>query len=246
MRCRRVHVHLPFLLLIATGVAPSTVVAQDDATIAEARAHFERAERHDADGDVALALRAFEQSHALLVRAGHPNAPLVLYNIARCYAALGRDAEAIDAFERFLAESGADAPNREVAQAQVRELRARQAIRSEDDGDDGGGGISPVGPIVAAVGGAIVIAGAVTGGLALAAEADATEGCVDGRCPPELADRADEAHLLANVTDGLLFGGLAVATVGIVLTFVLPGDSEATVETACTTTGCTATGRVRF
>lgn len=229
---------LAIVIAVAIAAGTSTASAQpadtESAAIREARTRFELAEQHYEAGDFALALREFQQIHGLMLQAGHPNAPLVLFNVARCYAALDREAEAIDAYERFLADAAADAPNRDVAQAEVRELQTRREIRGESEGLR----ISPIGPIIGAVGVAAMIAGAITGGLALAAQADATDGCVDGRCPPELGPRADEAHLLANVTDGLLFGGLAVATVGIVLTFVISPESDASATAGCSGTGC--------
>lgn len=166
----------------------------------------------------------------------------MLFNVARCYQRLGRAREAVQAFERFLAEAPSGAPNIEVARVELQELRARVAL----DGAASAPSISPVGLIVTGVGAAALIAGAITGGLALAANADATAGCVDGRCPVELAPRADEAHLLANVTDGLLFGGLAIAAAGVVLIFVLPGEGPVAASAGCTSDGCAAFVSGRF
>ncbi|MGE0789015.1 MAG: tetratricopeptide repeat protein [Sandaracinaceae bacterium] len=80
------------------------------------------------------------------------------------------------------------------------------------DGGGGGGGISPIGVGVAAGGGAVLIAGAITGGLALAAAGDA---------PSATSSQADDARTLALVTDILIPTGAVIAAVGIVLMFVL-------------------------
>jgi len=78
-----------------------------------------------------------------------------------------------------------------------------------------GGGISMVGVAVAAVGGAILIGGAVTGGLALSSAGSAQT--------PDDAN-ANDARTLALVTDILLPVGAAAAIAGVVLMFVLPPD----------------------
>lgn len=76
----------------------------------------------------------------------------------------------------------------------------------------GGGGVSTIGVIVAAAGGAILIGGAVTGGLALSAA---------GSAPASTGAQADEARTLALVTDVLLPVGAVAAITGVVLMFVL-------------------------
>lgn len=76
----------------------------------------------------------------------------------------------------------------------------------------GGGGVSMIGVGVAAGGGAVLIGGAITGGLALAAAGDAPN--ADG---PE----ADDARTLALVTDILLPVGAVAVAAGVVLMFVL-------------------------
>lgn len=235
------------LVAVLVLVCAAPAAAQDRAIAPEARQQFERATAHYEAGRYAQSLADFEQVHAALVGAGHPNAALVLFNIARCYQRLGRARESVAAFERFLAEAPEGAPNIEVARVELQELRARVALDGarEEEPAPSGPSISPVGPIVAAVGGAALIAGAITGALALVANADANDGCVDGHCPAALAPRADEAHLLANVTDGLLFGGLAVAAAGVVLIFVLAGD-ETSASAACTSDGCAAVIGGRF
>jgi len=95
---------------------------------------------------------------------------------------------------------------------------------------------------VLAVGGAIMLAGAITGALALAEHGDLVGMCDAQmiRCPAELEARADGLVALSLSTDVLLWGGLAVAASGAVLTFLLREESGGGVSAACDGTGCAA------
>jgi tetratricopeptide (TPR) repeat protein len=92
------------------------------------------------------------------------------------------------------------------------------------------------GIVMAAAGGAAVIAGAIVGALALG-EAGAADDALPASCD---ADRAcptfeegvveptyDTARTLAHIADGLLFGGAAVAATGVVLWIVDPRGEAA-------------------
>lgn len=79
------------------------------------------------------------------------------------------------------------------------------------------GGVSPVGIGVLAAGGALIVAGAVTGGLAVSA-AGSAEFNDDGD--------ADSARSLALATDVLIPLGVVAAGTGVVLMFVLRDDGE--------------------
>ncbi len=67
----------------------------------EARRHFQEGLQSAQRGDLRAALRLFESAHAI-----QPNFS-VLYNIGQAHATLGRPVEAVAAFERYLAEGGA-------------------------------------------------------------------------------------------------------------------------------------------
>lgn len=75
--------------------------APTDAALASAtdaaRSHFKTGIKLYQDQNYAGALAEFEAAYALAPR------PLLLYHLGRCYQALGRDAEARTAFDRFLA-----------------------------------------------------------------------------------------------------------------------------------------------
>ena len=109
-------------------------------------------------------------------------------------------------------------------------------------GSGGGGGISPVGPIFLGVGGAMVIAGAITGALTLSSRGDLTAMCTGMACPESSRGLADDVSTLALTTDILLFGGLAVAATGVLLTLLLTdgGSSDTAASLTCTDQGCMA------
>ncbi|MEC7525969.1 MAG: tetratricopeptide repeat protein [Myxococcota bacterium] len=216
---------------------PAQALAQEN--LEEARATFEQAETEFERANYALALQGFQRSYELLE--GHPRRPLVLYNIGRCYEELGRHREARDAYQRYLDEAGSEALEREDTEARIRELDTRVTMDASTPAE-GGGDISPLGPVVMGVGGAMLVAGAVVGGLALASRGDLTAMCDSAmRCPADSRGLADEVSGLALATDVLLFGGAAIAAAGLVLTLVLQEDSERpAASVACAESGCVA------
>ncbi len=82
-------------------------------------------------------------------------------------------------------------------------------------------------PIGFAVGGAALVAGAITGGLSLSKAGDITEACGD-TCPPDQEDALDSAIMLANISN-VTFGVAAVGVVlGVVGLTLDPGSSAPT------------------
>lgn len=237
-----------FVVLLAAPVA----YAQSDARLDdEARQRFELATRHFEQGDFASALTEWERVYALLD--GHPNREFVTYNMARANEELGRNREALELYERYLAstEGRADAPNRADAQRHAQELRLRlqlAAESAENAASDGAEAFapSPLGIVIASVGAAAAIAGGILGGVALAQDGNARSDCEGTRCTPEAHAAIGDAHVLANAADGLLWGGLAVAATGVVLVFVLGESAGAGASAACDAEGCIAVARGRF
>lgn len=88
---------------------------------------------------------------------------------------------------------------------------------------EGGPGIVP-GIVVASIGGAAAIAGAIFGGIAVG-KYDALPTCGGAVCPAN-ADELDNANLFADVSTGLLIGGGVTLVTGVILIFALPGDAE--------------------
>lgn len=234
---------LTLALSIALSAAPALAQeAEPSPAIQEARQRFAIAEDLYHNQNFAGALREWQEVYRLMD--GHPNRAHVLFNIGRAYQELSRNREALEHFRRFLAEARDDASNRDDAAQTIRELELRLEIEGADGSraPTGGGGFSPspVGLVLAGVGGAAAIAGGVVGGLALGQDADARGRCTLAACEPEAYDSLVAAHTLANVADGLLWGGLAVMATGVVLTFVLgsEGGSEPRVAAGCTMDGC--------
>lgn len=245
------------LILVVTTTASSIAVAQDEAPppeVARARALFDEATQHHQDARFALAAESYQGAYDLLRSVSHPGAPLVLFNLAASLAEIpGRECEAKAVYVRFLQE--ADATNEQVqqnlgvVQVRIRELEARSGDCSDTTATDASEppvpdtrvttSVSPVGPIVMGVGGALLIGAAVTGGLALA-ENDAFEAeCSEpGACPVSAAGMLDSAHTLALVTDILWIGGAVVAAAGLVLTLTLTDTEETQVSAACGSHGC--------
>ncbi|MCB9598384.1 MAG: PEGA domain-containing protein [Sandaracinaceae bacterium] len=88
----------------------------------------------------------------------------------------------------------------------------------------GGGSISPVGPILDGLGGAMLLTGLVTGLLTLDADSRLSAMCDGTRCYPEAESILGERRTLAITTDVMLFGGATIAIVGVLLTVLLDGS----------------------
>lgn len=143
MRTIRTAAALLASLALLSG-APASAQAQpvpSDEDRARAAAAFDQGVARFRLGDHTAALAAFEQAYRLAP------APPVLYNIGKTRAALGRDAAAYQALDRYLSESGPDVPaprRREVMSllatlrprigAVVLELRPEYALVAIDEG----------------------------------------------------------------------------------------------------------------
>jgi len=79
------------------------------------------------------------------------------------------------------------------------------------------------------VGAAVLIAGAVTGGMALSKNADIKDNCDGGDCLPAWHGEVDKRDRLALATDVLLPTGAAVAVVGVLLLTVFKGEEKVAV-----------------
>jgi tetratricopeptide (TPR) repeat protein len=226
----------------------SRVSAQSESFSAEARQRFDLAAEAFERGDFATALTDFERVYGLLD--GHPRRSLLLYNMARSNEELGRNREALHLYERFLAESGEDAPNRPEAQQHVSELRLRVGL-AETAPSSGAmattSSTSPIGPIVLGLGAATLIAAAITGGVVVAEDAALTAMCSDGACPGAARSHANGIEALANATDALWIGGAVVGVTGLILTLVLRDESPAPpVAASCSEKGCSLQVRGTF
>ena len=93
--------------------------------------------------------------------------------------------------------------------------------------------------VVAGVGGAMMIAGAVTGVVALGKESDIKDACPNDRCPSsfDLAGAQSSAKTMIGVTDVLLIGGGVVAAAGLTWGFLSLGSTPKAATTPAGPTG---------
>ncbi len=210
----------------------------------EAQAAFARGEELFSHDDFARAEAEFRRAYDLM--RGHPNQPLILVNIGRSVEQQGgRDSEALALYEQMLAETSELAEQNEGAR-DARRIAQERSAALHARGVTSGGSISPIGPVVLGVGAAVAIAGAIVGGLALAERESVLSTCVDSRCPPDVERDAAGIEELALAADALLFGGLAIAATGLILTLVLPGSDRMQASASCGPTRCYATLEGRF
>lgn len=226
----------------------------------QARAHF-RAGRSLYDlGRFRQAAQEFEEAYRLSQR------PELLFNAYVAFRDANDLAGAVRSLGAYL-DLVQDAPDRVNLQARLASMsealeqqRAREAEleASRNQEREPRPPAPPPGPEVwpwgvMGVGAAMLVAGAVTGGVALAEASSLAGACQDGLCRPEveLEARRDTAKALGISTDVLLFGGGAVTVLGLVLGLVLnagqPSEAgEPAVSASCGPTGCAASLRARF
>ncbi|MBX3272321.1 MAG: tetratricopeptide repeat protein [Sandaracinaceae bacterium] len=242
------------LLFVALAGGSLVTRAQDRET---ARRHFEEADRQFEEGHFALALDGYQRSYEIM--RADPRGPLILYNIGQCQIRLGRNRDALESFERYLAEAPPDAPFRENTLDHVRELRTRLAgdappssepsPSSSGPREDGLGALELTG--LAFIGaGALAAAVAIPLGVAtLDGEAQLVEACgATGACTPAQQGLLDDTRTLAVMTDVFWIAGLSIAAVGATLLAVGMGTRSSGVQGGafCTEGGCVGSVRTRF
>jgi len=230
---------VPARSLAQAAAAPATSEGED----AEARSLYAAGQVAFREGRFENALDYFERAYALSHRAG------LLYNVGTTQDRLRRDAEALAAFERYLAELP-EAQNRGEVEARIvvlREAIARQASSEPDPVAE------PTVPattprsstpsqepnvgawVMVGAGGAAIAAGVVL--LALAASDVAS---VEGSAPGSMWSAVRDAYGRSeaeSIAGAVLLGvGGAAAIAGIVWA-VLPGEGEARVELAPSASG---------
>ena len=222
------------LCVTAWGLASAPARAQTEEEIAEARLSFERGESLFGEENYALALEAFEHSYSLLE--GFPRQHLVLFNVARCQEELGRLADAVETFERYLAEGGADQGNADETRRRITELGRRLemagdggAAGSDTSGDDG---MLIAGIVLEAVGGAAGIASLATGLVAHDIYQDLESRCVPvDACPT--GSNADISTGSALAWSSTILLPVSIAALGagtVLLILAMTGDSNETAE----------------
>jgi hypothetical protein len=190
------------ILVLLALLSPTTVRAEPDADELLARGHFAKAVDLYNLRRYADAMQEFEAA-----RAAKP-LPAFEFNIARCEAHLGRKADAIASYQRYLT---ALVPPEEAV-----EVRARIAALEAPDQR------RSIAPFV--VGGAAVAAlagAAIAGAASQSIYNDLSGRCSpDGSCAPMWAPMIDRGRGAAIASDVMLGVGVAAAVVAVVLFIV--------------------------
>jgi tetratricopeptide (TPR) repeat protein len=210
-------------------------------TEVEARALFAAGEAAYSAGRFEDSLTHFQRAYELSSR--HQ----LLYNIGLAYSNLGRQREALQAFERYLAEVP-DAQNRELVEGRVAALReqvaaddaqqreleaeARGRAAAEEDArrqaEESGSGPRTAGWILTIGGGAVAIGGAVFFLLGLDA-VSTIEDAEPGTPWVEVESDNDNAPLFTGI--GLAAGGVGVALAAVGVVLLVSGSSAGAAET---------------
>ncbi|MFK8003141.1 MAG: hypothetical protein AB8H86_26460 [Polyangiales bacterium] len=225
----------------------------------EARIHFELAERYYRDGRFSNAADEFQVAYELSGRTE------LLYNAFLAHREASEFAEAAVALEGYLpvVPEGSRRRQLEVRLEQTRSLRDRATaegeaaeveveveVTPEDRGNTAdveayeapqeseGGSVVPW--VLVGTGAAMVVAGAVTGVLALSAQSDRDALCENNLCVGDFESVQERGRTLALTTDVLLFGGVALAAGGV-LWLLLDKDPPVDAVASCSADGCAAT-----
>ncbi len=229
---------LAALFTLVAMLTPSVVAAQEPSQAA--RDAFDRATELYQQGAFLQAADAFIRSYELMD--GSSRQYLIAFNVGQSFFDAQQWTQAREWLRRYIASAGSEDDLRPRAETMLREIEtreslshsgetteqrdARRAPSSATTGDDDGA-ISPIGPIVAGVGAAALVAAAITGAVAASAYSSIRKQCADGVCPESRRTDVDRVGTLALTTDILWVSGAVLAALGLVLTFVLPtGNSS--------------------
>ncbi|NUO53281.1 MAG: tetratricopeptide repeat protein [Polyangiaceae bacterium] len=212
--------------------------AADDAGQKQALELFEQGKSAYKEGRFADSVALLEKAYAL-----YPE-PVLLYNLARSQEGLGQFSLAIEAYEKYLA-SEKDVPDRGAIEQKVANLKRTveeqaklakerdDALRADKDGAKGPDqppppeeqSISPWPWVLAGLGVGGVVAGAVTGSMAVSRNDDA-ESAPSQKETAQLRGEAEDLALVSSVAFGV---GGALAAGGIIwgIVDVTMGSSDA-------------------
>jgi len=102
--------------------APVTVSADESLKRSLAKRHYETGSQYYDTADFEAALAEFQKAHKLFP------APSMLFNIGRCYEALGQLQQAIERYEEYLKKTP-DAKGRATLEERIQNLRRRVKAR---------------------------------------------------------------------------------------------------------------------
>jgi tetratricopeptide (TPR) repeat protein len=210
--------------------------------------------RRDA-GQVAQAIEALERYLDLVPEAPQRDILTVrLANMRRLEARRNRAREAGETPDGNEPETASDAPPAEV-EPEASAPAVLQPRREDLEAEDQRRSLLPA--VVMTLGGSLIVAGAITGGLALRTERELVRMCgQDGVCPPDTSfeAKAERGSRLATATDVLLGLGIASLGAGVALHFLLDDVTARaptrpdgpTASLGCGPGGCMGTVRVGF
>jgi tetratricopeptide (TPR) repeat protein len=215
--------------------APGQAASAESANDAEGRALFEAGRAAYDVGRYASALSRFQEAYELT---GHAQ---LLYNIGQCYDRLRRDAEAVEMFERYLAEVP-DNPQRAALESRLATIRERmeaeeaarldaeaaardEALRAAEQEAAGRTGRARRTTGIIALAGGVALGG-VGGALMAVARSDANAiERRDGATLIEINQDTAAAERRWRAGQALVYIGAAAAAVGVVLVITgRPGD----------------------
>ncbi len=106
------------------------------------------------------------------------------------------------------------------------DLAAVDSEQQDRPADEGSSSLTIPGYVAIGLGGALVVGGAVTGGMALSVNGDLADQCQGGECPASSRDDLDRRDTLASTTNILIVLGVASATAGVLMLTVFSGEQE--------------------
>ena len=117
-------------------------------------------------------------------------------------------------------------------QMQVVDLVSEEgAVPVVGESADERSGLKVGGWVTASIGAAILVGGAVTGGIAMKKDGEISDNCPGGECEPEWQETLDERDALGVTTNVLLGVGAAAVVAGVVMLVIAHGDEKAGDET---------------
>jgi len=229
-----------------------------------ARRHFEAGRSLYNIGRFVDAAVEFEEALRLSGR------PELHYNVYVSHRDAGNPREAADALRRYMeeVEEPFDRPHLE---ARLRALEESMAERDRAEAEAVASATAERGPasadappraasgsgivpwVVVGAGGAVIVAGAVVGVLALSVTSAIEDQCAGDLCPSNydgLAQDVSEARGLATTADVLVVGGAVLVGAGLLWVLLSPGEPETEaplpVALGCGAGGCGASWGGRF
>lgn len=235
------HLGIVRALVVCASVSFAVCAHAGDAERAKALELYEQGKAAYSAGKFSESIALIEEAYAL------EPAPVLLYNLARAHEAKGALAKAVEAYERYLATEE-DVPDRGGIEEKVAVMKRRieererlarerdEALKKEHDDELKRRAVVPPPPeesapspwpwVVAGIGGAGLVSGAVTGALALSRDNDAR--VADSQAQTvTLRDEAETLSLASTISfiaGGVILG--AGVTWGIVDVTVLGGEAD--------------------